>query len=166
MAESFEELARGPTALYGACAGIWVMIVYAPPIKADMLMARGTLAAMAKKGPHAFPTLTWCLAEAGYRMDADARTAATDVTREFAASISAQATLIEGEGFQGAAVRAIISGMDAISRTASKKKVFGELAPAVQWCLEVRPGGVAQSDASFVTRQIGEVRKKLARPAA
>lgn len=163
MAEVFEELARGTTALYGACAGIWVMIVYAPPIKVDMLLARGTLAAMTKKVPHAFPTITWCLTSAGYRMDADARVAATDVTREFAASIYAQATLVEGEGFQVAAVRAIIAGMDAISRTASKKRVFGDVASAVQWSLEMRKGGLGQSDAVDVTRRIEAARQNLLR---
>lgn len=164
MAEQFEELARGSTALYGACAGIWVMVVYAPPLKADMLLARGTLATMVNKVSHPFPTLTWCLTEAGYRMDEGARTAATDVTREFAASFNAQATLIEGEGFQGAAVRAIISGLDAISRTASKKKVFGELPPAVQWVLECRQGGLGQSDAAAITRSIHQARRKLTQP--
>ena len=164
MAEAFEELAHGSTALYGTCAGLWIMIIYAAPSTADMLLSRGTLATMTKRIPHAFPTLTWCLTEAGYRMDADARAAASEVTREYATSLAAQATLIEGEGFQGAAVRAIISGIDAMSRTASKKKVFAELTPAVRWALEVRQGGLGQTDVVSTARVIEEARRKLARP--
>jgi hypothetical protein len=164
MAAGFEELGHTSAVLYGESAGIWVMILYAPPVKADMLAAGPTLAAMQRKSPEPFPTLTWVLDSAGYRMDADARQAATDVTKSFAAAIGAQATLIEGAGFQGAAVRAIIAGMDAVSRTAAKKKVFSALGPATSWCLESRVGGLAQADAAAVTKAIGDGCTRLAKP--
>lgn len=136
MGVELDRLERGSSVLYAGCGGIWVMILHASPAKADMLLARPALAAMKRKHPTGFPTLTWVLPEAGFRMEHDARQAAAEVTQQYDAVIRAQATLIEGSGFQAAAVRAIVSGLDVMSRSASSKRVFSELAPAVAWCLE------------------------------
>lgn len=130
------------------------MTLFAPPTLDDMLLARGALATMAKRRPQGFATLTWVLPQAGYRMDDATRKAASDVTRAFAKSILAEATLIEGTGFQAAAVRAIISGLDAMSRTGGEKKVFSDLAAAVAWCADrgsgPRPSPTAVADATRV----------------
>ena len=134
---SYAELERGSAVQYAACGGIWVMTMFAPPNKADMLLAGPSLQKMMKVMPDGFSTLTWVLPEAGYRMDSDAREAASDVTKVFDASIRGQATLIEGSGFQAAAVRAIISGVDLMTRSTSPKRVFPELSPAVGWCLSL-----------------------------
>src|SRR3954462_11191956 len=107
MAKDFEEIERGRTVLYGGTRGIWVMVLHGKPSKADMLLARPALAAMSKRAPSGFPTITWILPEAGLSMDNDARTAAAEVTSEFSKAILAQATVIELAGFQGATVRAI-----------------------------------------------------------
>lgn len=152
-----EVLQQGRAVVYGACEGFWVMILFAPPTKPDMLLARPSLAAMKRRHPSGFPTLTWVLPEAGYRMETDAREAASTVTKEFDAQIRAQATLIEGSGFQAAAVRAIIGGLDAMSRTTSVKKVFSELTPASAWCLEKRPEPTPAS-LSEVVRVLGAAR--------
>jgi hypothetical protein len=164
MAEQFDELARGDSVLYGGCGGIWVMVLFAPPTKPDMLLAGPTLAAMRRRVGHPFPTLTWVLSEAGYRMEADARKAATDVTTEHAASLSAQATLVEGAGFQAAAVRAIISGLDAISRTGGKKSVFSDLGDAVAWCLDFRHDPHAPANEATIVQALEEARRHRARP--
>lgn len=166
MAEQFEELARGTSVLYGACGGIWVMALFAPPTKPDMLMAGPTLTAMRRRVGAPFPTLTWVLEEAGYRMDADARKAATDVTTEHASSLAAQATLVEGAGFQAAAVRAIISGLDAISRTSGKKAVFSQLGPAVAWCLDFRHDPHAPANEDGIIKSLEQARRHRARPRA
>ena len=99
MAEACEALGHGTTLFDGACVGFWIMVLFAPPPKADRRLVRGTLTAMAKRSAQPFPTLIGCLTDAGYRVDAETRTAATDVTRELSAHIRADATLIEGEGF-------------------------------------------------------------------
>jgi hypothetical protein len=89
---------------------------------------------MAERSPKGFPTLTWILPSAGFTMDSDARHTAAEVTQAFDKEITAMATLIEGSGFQAAAVRAIISGLAVLERTQAPRKVFSELAPAVAWC--------------------------------
>src|SRR4051812_46217715 len=122
MRPTFDTLQRGSTTMYGACGAIWVMILHARPTTADMLLARPALKAMQARHPEGFATLTWILPSAGFSMDSEARTAATEITREYNGSIRAMATLIEGAGFQAAAVRAIVSGMDLVARAKAPKK--------------------------------------------
>lgn len=136
MSARFEELERTEGVVYGACAGIWVMMLFAEPKLRDMAAARPALSAMARRCPRGYPTLTWVLPQAGFKMDADARHLATEITREAQPNIVAQATLIEGSGFQVAAVRAIVSGMDLMARTKAPRKVLSDLPEAVAWCLQ------------------------------
>jgi hypothetical protein len=160
MAQDFEELERGAATLYGDARGIWVMILFGPPKKADMLLARPALAAMAKRAPAGFPTLTWVLPEAGLSMENDARTAAAEVTNAFSKHILAQATLIELSGFQGATVRAIVAGLDMMSRSASPKKVFGELAPAIDWCARKAKDESVVDRVETLTRALHAIRER------
>ncbi len=153
-------LERGEGVVYVEAGGVWVMALFSTPSTADMLLARSALQKMADAHPGGFATLTWILPEAGYRMESEARQAASDVTKRFDRSIRAQATLIEGSGFQAAAVRAIIAGLDAMARTSSTKRTFSELAPAVAWCLAEVPQRPPPS-ASDVTKQLAELRETL-----
>ena len=139
MATSFDTLQRSDTVRYGICGGIWIMTLFAKPTAADMNLARAALKSTLVRHPDGFPTLTWILPEAGFSMDADARQAAATVTREFNASILAMATLIEGEGFQAATVRAIIAGLDLMARASAPKKTFADLRAAVVWSVSLRP---------------------------
>jgi hypothetical protein len=164
MAKDFEELERGAATLYGDARGIWVMILFGKPTKPDMLLARPALAAMAKRAPAGFPTLTWVLPEAGLSMENDARTAAAEVTNDYAKQIVAQATLIELSGFQGATVRAIIAGLDMMTRSSSPKKVFGELAPCIDWCARLAKDQNILDRAETVTRTLQGVRAGLLSP--
>jgi hypothetical protein len=140
---SYELLERTAGVVYAACGNIWTMTIFAEPKLADMKAARPALAAMSRRSPGGFPTLTWILPQAGFRMDNDARDIAGEITRSFESSIVAQATLIEGSGFQAAAVRAIVNGLDLVSRSRCKKKVFSDLGEAVVWCLV--EGGASSS---------------------
>lgn len=115
------------------------MVLFAPPVVADMLPARPSLKSMSQKYPEGFPTLTWVLPSAGFSMDGETRKVAAVITTEYASSIRAQATLVEGVGFQAATVRAIIGGIDMMTRSRAPKKVFGELRPSVDWCLSCCP---------------------------
>lgn len=148
MPPLFEPSERGSAVVYGACAGVWVMLMYAPPIASDMHLARPSLTAMQKKHPAGFPTLTWVMPTVGYKMDAETRAAASTITDEYVDSILAQATLIEGAGFQSAAVRAIVAGIDLMTRSRSPKKVFAEILPCVEWCLAHRPKTPASTPSS------------------
>lgn len=131
----FEARERGTNVLYGVCGGIWVMTLFAPPTAADMRLALGSLTAARRLHPGGFPTLSWVLRSAGYRMDDEARQAAAELTTRFASSIRGEATIIEGTGFQAAAVRGIVAGLEALSRAPGEKKVFADVLPAVSWCL-------------------------------
>jgi len=139
----FELLERTDGVVYGICGGIFVMMLFAEPTLSDMNAAHPALKTMSKRKPEGFPTLTWVLPQAGFRMSAEARKRASDITRELDKSVIAQATLIEGAGFQAATVRAIVSGLDFVIRSTSVKKVFSELPPAVEWC---RARGSAAGD--------------------
>ncbi len=139
MSAPFVGLGRGSGVLYGECAGVFVMVLFAPPTAEDMNLARPALRAMAERCPAGFPTLTWVLAGAGNTMDPEARAAATDVAAELAPWILSEATLIVGTGFRAAAVRTIVAALDVMSRSASPKKVFADLPVAVAWCLAQRP---------------------------
>ena len=166
MSATFESLQRGPAVLYGSCGGIWVMTLFGKPSAAEMLLARPALKAMLEKHPIGFPTLTWVAPQAGYSMEADARHAAADVTKEFNASILAMATLIEGQGFQAAAVRAIVAGLDLMARASAPKKVFADLPATVAWCASMRPPkqGNASAPGEIVTA-LADIRKSLDAPA-
>jgi hypothetical protein len=157
----YEPIDRTPSVVFGACAGVWIMTVFAEPKLLDMKAARPALQTMSKKHPRGFPTLTWVLPEAGFRMDTDARNAASEVTREFQGKIVAQATLIEGSGFQVAAVRAILAGMDFMSRSKAPKKTFSELSDAVAWCLANAPKGTEPLADDKVTASLLDVRRSL-----
>jgi len=159
----FVQAQRGKGVLYGACGGVWVMILFAPPIADDMALSRLSLKATQEKHPAGFPTLTWVLPGAGYSMDAEARKAAAVVTQEFSSTIAGQATLIEGSGFQSAAVRAIISGIDMMARSRAPKKVFAELRPCADWCVARRPWqGEALATAAEITAALEAVRLTFA----
>jgi hypothetical protein len=136
---TFEAHERGAAVVYGECGAIWVMTLHAKPSRADMELARPSLQKMRERHRDGFPTLTWVLPSAGLSMDSDARDAAAKVTREYDASISSMATVVEGEGFGVAAVRAIVAGIDLLSRSRAPKRTFADLAQAVAWCCELRP---------------------------
>ena len=160
MPAEFEPLQRGAAVVYGACDGLWVMTIFAAPTKADMLLARPALAAMTKREPAGFATLTWILPSAGFKMDSDARKSAADITKVYEKQILAIATLIEGTGFQAAAVRGIIAGMDSVSR--GTKKVFSELSPAVEWCVPRRaPGTRGKATPAETTAALAAMRATL-----
>lgn len=162
MSVVFERHERGASVLYGACADIWSMIVFAPPTKADLLLSRASLATMTRAYPRGFPTLTWVLPEAGVRMDGPTRRVAADVTREFDQRILAQATLVEGRGFQVAAVRAIVGSIDLLTRHKSPKRVFSDTSLAVAWCLERRAPGASPGREPFeLALALGSVRDTL-----
>ena len=126
------------------------MILFAPPTNADMLLARPALTTMKRRYPGGFPSLTWVLPTAGYRMDQEARVTAATVTAEFDGTLRAQATLLEGAGFQVAAVRAVIAGLDMMSRASAPKRTFSELEAAVGWCLDHLPPGQARGTPSEI----------------
>ncbi len=155
-----EPLSRSAGVLYSACGGIWVMMMHAPPVAADMLAARPSLLAMSERFPGGFPTLTWVMPGAGFSMDAEARKLASKITVEFNALILAQATLIEGTGFQAAAVRAIIAGIDMMTRSTAPKKTFDRLRPSVDWCLTLRPPP-ADATAAAICAALEAARKPL-----
>lgn len=138
------------------------MLMFAPPVLEDMHLARPALKAMHDRHPAGFTTLTWVLPGAGYSMDGESRRTAAKITSDFSPAFLAQATLIEGSGFQGATVRAIISGIDMMARSRAPRKVFGELPPSIVWALShqpQRPG--ATETAASIQATLEATRKPL-----
>jgi hypothetical protein len=135
-----ETLGEGNAVVYASCGGLWVMILHRPPTVDDMLAAAPTLRTMTELAPKGFGTLTWILPEAGFSMDGPARTAAADITRAHDKVILAQATVVEGQGFQVASVRMIIAGLDLLSRASAPTRVFARLDEAVAWVAPFSPG--------------------------
>lgn len=150
MLSLFDPLSRGSSILYGACGGVWVMLLFQPPNIADIRLARTALSTMSKRFSQGFPTITWVLPSAGFSMDSDSRHASAEITQTYSNSILAGATLIEGSGFQAATARAIISGIDMLARAKYQKKVFNELQPCVDWCVDYRPSRTGPSTAEIV----------------
>lgn len=138
------------------------MLMFAPPVLEDMHLARPALKAMRDRHSAGFTTLTWVLPGAGYSMDGESRRAAATITNEFFPAFLGQATLIEGSGFQGATVRAIISGIDMMARSKAPRKVFAELRPCVEWSLARHPPrpGVTETAAS-IQATLEAIRKPL-----
>jgi hypothetical protein len=161
MAAQFDTLGQAAGVLYGAAGGIFVMIMVAKPTVADMRLARPALTAMSKRAPQGFPTLTWVTLSAGMSMEADARKVAADVTTEFAKHILAEATIIEGSGFQAATVRAIVAGLDAMARSPAPKKTFSAAGPAVDWCVSKRPRDGDTTPAADLAAAISRARNDL-----
>ena len=121
---------------------------------------------MARREPKGFPTLTWVTLAAGLSMDADARKAAADVTNDFTKQILAQATIIEGAGFQAATVRAIVTGLDAMSRSEAPKKTFAGAGAAIDRCAVRRPAGGDTTPAADLVGPVTLARAPLAPRAA
>jgi hypothetical protein len=114
---------------------------------------------MSERYPRGFPTLTWILPSAGFRMDNAARDAASEITKAFASAIRSMATLIEGTGFQAAAVRSIIGGLDLLTRAEAPRKVFSELPTALSWSNTFYPDGRHETEKQ--AEVLGEMRKAL-----
>lgn len=163
MSDRWEELGRTHAVLYGGVGGIWVMILHAPARESDMRAAGPALAKMREGEPKGFPTLTWVLPSAGLSMDAAARKAAAEVTDAYAQWNIARATLIEGKGFQAATVRAIVSGIDMVSRATSPSKVFAHLDETVAWCIAHRSTGAVDraTSADAIVRALHAARAPL-----
>jgi hypothetical protein len=163
MVAVLRNLGSGSAVYYGDLGGIWVMILHRPPNEAEMLLARPALVRMTKQFPGGFPTLTWILPSAGFSLDSASKEAATKITSEFAASILSRATLIEGSGFQAAAVRAIVTGIDLLSRTTSPGKVFADLVSALEWSKGILRAGDALPTARLARAlhdEVGRLRSK------
>jgi hypothetical protein len=157
MAAVLQNLGSGSAVYYGSIAGIWVMILHKPPVEADMLLAKPSLVRMSRSEPKGFPTLTWIMPSAGFWLDPAAKKVAGNITAEFSESILARATLIDAIGFQAAAVRAIVTGIDLFTRSPSPGKVFTDLESTVAWCLSLHPSPPAVKADLIVRAVLTEV---------
>lgn len=135
MGSQFFRFQAGEHVEYGDIEGIWVMLVRGRPTHEDVLLSRPSLTEMKRRHPGGFPTLTWVLPEAGVSMDEPARHAASAITSEFADLIRADATVIEMGGFQGAAIRAIVTSIALMTRSPAPRKAFATLGEAIPFCL-------------------------------
>jgi len=164
MTLKFERHEHGTTGVYGEVGGIWIMLAHGEGLtKADMQLMRASVGVMARREPAGFPALTWVFHSSGYRIDDDARAAAREMNAELASHVRARATVIDGGGFQAAAVRALVTGIDLVSRRTTPSKVFAELSTAVEWCVAQRtPARASAGTPAAIVAALLEERAKIA----
>src|SRR5579859_7409443 len=97
--------------------------------------------------------------EFNFSLSPEARKAGASLTREFASSNTGQAIVIEAAGFRASLARSLITGVNLLSGSRSKQKVFQDLDEAVGWVCgqpgqppELRDGG---------SKILAEIRKLL-----
>jgi hypothetical protein len=139
MAATLQDLGSGAAIYYGNIAGIWVMLMHKPPLEMDMLLAKPSLNRMVKLAPQGFPSLTWIMPSAGFSLDPPTKKAAHSITGEFSKNILSRATLIDANGFQAAAVRALVTGVGIFTQSPNPGKVFTDLESAVAWSMRYHP---------------------------
>jgi hypothetical protein len=84
--------------------------------------------------------------------------AASKLAKHFAPTTRAHAYVIEGSGFRAAALRAVIAGVNAISRPGHPTRVFDRATDAIEW---LAPYGQA-IDAATLTAALAEARTQIA----
>jgi hypothetical protein len=87
------------------------------------------------------------------------------LARQFAPSTRAHAYVIEGSGFRTAAVRALVAGINLITRTGEMTKVFEDAVHAAAW-LEAHAGPAQVVQAVEVMRALLEAKATFGQPAA
>jgi hypothetical protein len=83
--------------------------------------------------------------------------AASKLAKHFAATTRAHAYSIEGTGFRAAALRAVIAGVNIITRTGHPTKVFDETSAAIRW---LAPYGNALT-ATALEAAVAEARARM-----
>jgi len=130
---------RDDAVTYAQCGPIWVMLMTGPPTEPGMRLAAPTLATMKAANPSGFVTLTWVLRSAGMKMDGPARQAAADVTKAYLDAILSMANVVEVDGFLGATVRAVLSGLTLLSSVKCPQRTFASVGEAVPWLADATP---------------------------
>jgi hypothetical protein len=87
------------------------------------------------------------------------------LARQFAPSTRAHAYVIEGSGFRTAAVRALVAGINLITRTGGLTKVFEDTVHAAEW-LEAVAAPEQVVRANEVMRAVAEARATFGPAAA
>lgn len=134
-----ETFHRDDAVTYAQCGPIWVMLMTGPPTEPGMRLAAPTLAKMKAANPSGFATLTWILPSAGMKMDGPARQAAADVTKAYLNEILSMANVVEVDGFLGATVRAVLSGLTLLSSVKCPQRTFASMGEAVTWLTTATP---------------------------
>ncbi len=135
---------RDDTVLYGDLQGIWLMFLFGPPDAPRMKRAGPTLTEMSKRYPDGFANITLVTQEAGLTMDAASRQAAADLTAQFAQQMKSDCTVVDGDGFWPATVRAIIGAVQILSRVRHPRASFRTLPEAIDWSLQYMPSATRQ----------------------
>ncbi len=137
--DPIDVLYRDEVVLYADLQGIWLMIMHGPADARRMKRAVPTLTEMSKRYPTGFANITVILPAAGFSMDAATREAAAAVTKAFEREIIADCSVIEGVGFWPATARAILSAVQAMSKTRHPRHVFDSIDSAVSWAVKNSP---------------------------
>jgi len=95
--------------------------------------------------------------------DAEARRAIAAMLRRYADSIRCSAVVFEGDGFQAATLRAVVTGIAILSRPSYPDVVFGSTVAAINWTARHFPGDIT-AFTDEARRRIGEFRQALDRP--
>lgn len=130
---------RDDTVLYGDLQGIWIMVLFGPPDPTRMRRAAPTLTEMSRRYREGFVNITVITQSAGLSMDAESRQIAADLTAQFHSEMKADCTVVDGDGFWPATVRAIVSAIQILSRTRHPRAAFRTIPEAIDWALQHVP---------------------------
>ena len=109
------------------------------------------------RSPGGIAVLT-VLLDGSFHVGAEEREEAERIARRFAPTTRAHAYVIEGSGFRTAATRAIIAGIQLITRSGHPVKIFSAVADGVSWLV---PQAGQAIDAARVTGLVAEARASL-----
>lgn len=130
---------RDDTVLYGDLQGIWLMLLFGPPDPTRMRRAAPTLTEMARRYHDGFANITVITPSAGLSMDPESRQIAADLTVQFQKEMKADCTVVDGDGFWPATVRAIVSAIQILSKTRHPRAAFRTITEGIDWSLQHVP---------------------------
>jgi hypothetical protein len=140
-----------------ATAGsVFINVWREPSTLAQLEVLREHEAALVEHERAAIMVLTVLLPSA-FTLGTRERKEVDALAKQFAPSTRAHAYVIEGSGFRTAAVRALVAGINLITRTGAATRVFDDVVHAAEWLeAEAAPSQVVR--AAEVVRAVMEAR--------
>jgi hypothetical protein len=121
----------------GAPLFVIVWRVHTPVEAVQEAGRRATAHAAARKGPIGLMTFV----QPGASIPPSAsRTELAKFLREASAFVQASAVVFEGDGFQAAAVRSVVTGLALLARQKFPHKIFGKATDASEWLVAALRG--------------------------
>ncbi len=138
---------RSEFAAFGECGRVFIAVFFKSSDARTMRTMRERTYAMNDLYPDGFATLT-VVGGSVMKLDPETRKESELISKAQLAGQRGSAIVIEGKGFVGAAIRALIAGILAFSPT--RNKIFESTESAVAWLKNTVPGADAEALSSAV----------------